>query len=50
MECPMTEKKTKRFFPEEFKREAVERVLTSGLPVKQVDFDRASTKRSYGAG
>lgn len=30
MECPMTQRKAKRFLTEAFKGETVERVLTSG--------------------
>lgn len=32
----MTEKKAKRFFAKEFRREVVARIETNGLPVKQV--------------
>ncbi|WP_407936900.1 transposase [Jiella pelagia] len=38
MECPVAEKR-RRFFPEKFKRQAVERVRTSGLSVANVTME-----------
>ena len=35
------EKKKRRYFPDEFKRQAVERVETSGLSIMDVAADRS---------
>ena len=44
------EKKKRRYFPDEFKRQAAERVETSGLSIMDVAMELASMRRSCAAG